>query len=246
MNRHFIALLCLCCLSGSAAADVLKLGVFERPPYSRADGSGLLDQVAKSVFEQLGHEVRFVSAPGGRQLQLLAQGHLDGDVGRLRHALKLYPELIQLNQPSNHTDLRAYSLHAMPKIDDWPQLTGRRVTYLRGFKLLDHKVPASAETIKADHAEQLFELLDNGRVEVVICDALQARYLLGDARLELLQSSPLQMPNANSYITLHPSHANLRDAADAVLQRMHADGRYADLYQRITGTLPAEIADTRP
>lgn len=85
---HLLLLICVCLASNSYAKEqfiISYAGGVERAPYT---------QLVRSIYEELGFEVKLIDTPAKRGLILLNEGSVDADVVRLKRVAETYPNLI--------------------------------------------------------------------------------------------------------------------------------------------------------
>lgn len=230
----------LCLLAGTAAADartVLVLNDTNGPPFTTPDRRGFLDLVAGEAFRRVGVELRLTKRPPERALLDADAGVIDGDLTRIEGIGAYYPNLVRVPEKLVDWQFSAFAREAgIPA--RWPALRHYRVGFLRGWKIYQAQWPEGERALLADDAEQLFRLLDLGRIDV----ALHERWL-GEAhirRMGLADVHPIEPPLATRemFLYLHRRHAHLVPGLVDALRAIKREGLYERLYREKVLALP--------
>jgi len=80
----------------AAEPRVLVLNEANAPPFSNPERTGFFDVVAIEAFRRAGLELRLVTVPAARALQLSNSGASDGELNRLSGVATQYPNLIRV------------------------------------------------------------------------------------------------------------------------------------------------------
>ena len=222
-------------LSGFAAApQVLVLNDANAPPYTNAERSGFLDIIVGEAFRRAGLELRLEKLPAERALMLANSGIEDGELTCIAGLEKLYPNLLRVPEKLFDFEFTAFSKNAAITTD-WPTLRTRSVGIIRGWKIYAEALIGSAGLVTVETAEQLFHLLNLGRIEV----ALYGRWI-GIAHIkqhQLKQVRLLQptLATREMFIYLNKRHAVHVPTIAAALRALKDGGYYERMYrERIT------------
>jgi polar amino acid transport system substrate-binding protein len=211
-----------------AGRPVLVLNDTNELPYTTPAGDGFLDVVAGEAFRRAGVELRLVRLPAERGLLNADAGIEDGDMVRIAGLDRQYPNLVRVPEKLIDWEFTAFSRDAtLPA--SWPAIRQRRVGHIKGWKIYERAMAGADYVTTTDDPEQLFRLLDLGRIDV----ALYERWL-GAAlakRTNLKGVVPLAPPLATRemFIYLHKRHAALVPKIAAALRALKREG----FYQRV-------------
>ncbi|MEK7735246.1 MAG: transporter substrate-binding domain-containing protein [Pseudomonadota bacterium] len=219
-------------LSSALAAErpVLVLNDVNEPPYTTPDGNGFLDVIAREAFRRAGVDLKLVKLPAERGLINANAGIEDGDLVRIAGLEKQYPNLIRVPEKLTDWVFVAFSKdRTIPA--NWTAIRQRAVGHVKGWKIYERAVNGAERVTTVDDPEQLFRLLELGRIEV----ALYERWLgLALARkLGLKDVRPLSPPLARRemFIYLHKRHAALVPKIAEALRALKREGFYERAYR---------------
>lgn len=225
------------------AAQELRIGIaLDKPPYILAGGrSGLEVEIVERVLTTAGYKVVFESYPPARSLGLMRIGRLDGmmtvdeGVGLAGHfsdeyityrnvAITLKRRNIQLHQLE---DLRRHSVAAFQNA---------RLILTPAFT-----AAVAAHPEYREYAQQISQnrLLYAGRVDVVVGDRLVFRALNAEVEKGIDTTQPVVVhelfPSTPRKMVFRD--ARVRDAFNAGLAQLKADGGYAAIEARYSAWL---------
>ncbi len=235
------ALLCLLAILGArpALAEPLVLNTDGAPPHSRVDGTGFEDRIVTEAFRRIGREVKLVQLPSERALQNADQGIDDGNYVRIAGLSALYPNLLMVPEPMSEFAFTAFTRDPGLKSADWDDLRQRRTAIVIGWKIAERYLDGAPSLTRVRDEESLFNLLDKGRVEVVVSSLhsgtaiVRARGHAGvRAILPPLSVQPM-------YLYMNKKHAALVPRLTEALRDMRRDGTL----QRLTR---AGLEEARP
>ncbi|MEW6415728.1 MAG: transporter substrate-binding domain-containing protein [Pseudomonadota bacterium] len=214
----------------AAELPVLVLNDANEPPFTTADGQGFLDLVAGEAFRRAGVRLQLVRLPAERGLVNANSGLEDGDLTRIAGLEASYPNLVRVPEKLIDWEFSAFSRQG-PRQASWDSLRTRSMGHIRGWKIYEHKLAATPAEITAEDANQLFRLLQQGRIEIALFERWQ-----GLARIEREQLAGVQvleppLARREMYIYLHKRHAALVPKIARALRDIKAEGLYGRLYR---------------
>ena len=176
-------------------------------------------QILKRAYERAGHDLEIVFLPGRRSLVESNSGRFDGELIRLPVIEKDYPNLVRVDAPLLNISLYAFSHSpAVAEITSWQDLNKYRIVMRRGVKILEANVKAP-NVILVDSSDQLFNILERGRADLVITNS---RTAILYARTGI-QRSPALYDQAG-YHYIHKSHPELVKQIGASLRELKEAG----------------------
>lgn len=212
------------------AQQPLLLCTTDAPPLSLPDGSGMLDAIVQEAFRRAGQPVSLVITPSERGLINANTGVADGDINRIAGLAKSYPNLVQVAEPNMSYEFVAFAKRPLA-LAGWDSLKSYKVGYITGWKILEENVRA-ANVTRVDTPRQLFALLAQDRVDLVLYERWTGEHLLRE--LQLADARVLDPPLArrDMFLYLNARHAALAPRVAAALKAMKADGTYAAIVAR--------------
>lgn len=227
-----MCLLILASISGQAwSGEKRKLVINSggNEPFVSSDGTGFYTLIVNEVFSRLGIDVEFIPLPNQRALINANDGIDDGNMARIEGIEKKYPNLVRVPEKIVDYEFVAYSLDPDIHIDGWESLKPFEVAYVNGWQIFEKKVHDTKKLTRVRKAAQLFRLLKNDRVDVILFERWGGlwwkRNMHVDARL-------LHPPLATKalYMYLHKSQADLVPAVAQALADMKKDGTYQRIF----------------
>ncbi len=125
-------------------------------------------KVMNKVYSQLGYKIKLEPLPAKRSLQYAnSGGRYDGELFRISGIEQRYPNLIPIKVSLNESRWMVYSKNPYIKVNGWESLRDYKIGIRRGIQTTANGTLGMDRQI-VDTNEQLFALLDKGRVDVVI------------------------------------------------------------------------------
>lgn len=147
------------------SAKPLRIGTWDTKHDTLVVGG---QAVLAHAYAEVKQEVEFVDLPSRRALMLLAQGELDGNIFRIADLAQEYPKLYRVETPVTTVEIRVYSVDPQRQIENWAQLDGLRVAYLRGTLLIERNLPPGSLRLESASVSDMFRLASSGVADVVI------------------------------------------------------------------------------
>lgn len=222
------------------AQQPLSLNTFAGPPLSTPDHNGYYDRILLEAFRRLKSPITIGHLPAERSLQNADRGIDDGDFVRIAGLEKRYVNLVMVPEKLDDFEFVAFATTVNLFDSSWASLTPYHVGIVRGWKILEEHLAGVKELIHVKNQEQLFTLLKNGRVDVVIY-ARHEGYGLAK-QLGIVNCRALEPPLAvrPMYLYLNKKHAGLVAPLAEVLKKMKEEGVIADIARQ---TLPAPLLE---
>lgn len=217
-------------LAGGVKAETTITVSTNNTPLDRA----ALEALSKEAFHRVGAEVRFVSLPSERSLHAANQGEVDGEGLRIAGLSAQYPDLVQV--PERYIDVSFVAFAKDPEIaldKGWESLKRHRVAFINGWKLFENQAAGAAVVNKVDKAEQMFLMLDGGRIDLALftlADGVALTRSMGMTKITPLKPT---LKNVDMYLYLNRKHEALAPAVARALREMKADGSYARILRTV-------------
>lgn len=237
MKKLLFTLIILTLNQTVTAQAVLVFGSTGQPPLNTLDNDGFLDEVIREMVKRIGYQLQIKHLPTERSIHDVNQGTIDGDMSRVKGLEGIYKNIIYVPENIKETKFSVYSKKPLKLKSGWKSLANKKIAYIRGWKILDINVPNTAIITKTKNAQQMFELLNKDRVELVIYDQIRGIPLLDKLAFELIQlqsQSPI-LATSDMFICLNIKHKKLVPLLNQALLDMKEDGSYHRLMVKHLG-----------
>lgn len=187
-----------------------------------ARGSGHQDRLSeerlRKAYQQLGFDIRVVILPGRRALMEANMGRVDGELRRSRIDQDKYPDLLPVPVPINHLELCAFGLTELPGFTGIASLKHYRVGVVRGGRQSERLGAMSASLHLVTSAEQLFLMLQSGRIDLAIGNCKSVHHLASLPDHDLYIYTP-PLERVPLYHYLHKRNRKLIEPLAEILKR---------------------------
>ncbi len=193
-------------------------------------------RVLECAYQQIGISIELRELPGARGLYYSNAGQTDGEAFRVEGIEQTFTNLCRIEVPiaTNCLYLFVKQGREFP-VDGWAGIPADcRVGFQRGVQIIEKNTQAhQIQTERARHADQLFTMLQYGRVDAVIAGEDQAARRGGKlARDQIIQLSP-PVHSHPLYHYVHISHAGLIPQITEVLREMQAAGELQSIQKEV-------------
>lgn len=186
-----------------------------------------LELLSREVFQRAGLEFRLVSNPSERSLFMANQGEVDGEGLRISGLSSQYPNLIQVPERFIGISFVAFSKNATINLDQsWESLKPYRVAFITGWKMFESNASGAKSVTKVDKPEQMFRMLDGGRVDLALYTRVDGIALLRSLGLSSIAPIYPALKDVDMYLYLHRKHEALAPRIAQALREMKGDGTY--------------------
>jgi polar amino acid transport system substrate-binding protein len=230
--RHIFLLLLSLASAPLAFADTIVLATPLGPPLSLKDQQGFIDQVAAEALNVTGHTLEVSHLPAERALINANKGIDDGDLHRIGGLSKIYPNLLQTPEKIFTMEFVAFSRNADFRTTDWNSLKLYSVGIIGGWKILEKHVPKDVELIKVKNPRQLFSLLDNNRVDVILFGKWQGLNYLKENHIQGAKELTPPLAKMDMFVYFHKKHRDLVPRFSKALRQIKSNGDYQRLYRQ--------------
>lgn len=217
------------------ALDSLSLVVSDANPiYANSEEGGILDRLAQEAFGRIGLTIHVTRLPSERAIELANQGHVDGDLFRIAGLEKKFSNLRMVSEPWLEMHFVAFTLQENLSLSTWQDLIPLHVAFIKGWQVFETNLKQARSITRADNSPQLFELLKQQRVDVILYDALQGEWLKQKLGMNHARIAGKPLITSPIHIYLHSKHAAMIPKVTQALRDMKQDGTW----QRIMTTKP--------
>lgn len=222
----------LAALAGSPRAETLTISTNNTPLDRQA-----LHDLSKEAFRRIGVELKLVSLPSERSLHSANQGDVDGEGLRVLGLSTQYPNLVQVPERFIGISFVAFAKDASIRLDHgWESLKPHRVAFINGWKMFESNAGGARVVNKVDRAEQMFLMLDGGRIDLALYTRTDGLALARGMGLSSVAPLSPALKDVDMFLYLNRKHEALVPKLAQALREMKADGSY----NRILATLKVE------
>ncbi len=170
--------------------------------------------------------------PGRRALRESSEGRIDGEVHRIFSIGKDYPTLIRVPTPINYIEPTVFSKNERFAVTGCPDLKDYRIGIVRGVRHAEACTQDMKYVQIVGHSNLLMQILDKGRVDIVITARINGLLQLKELKFDSLY--PLSPPLSRRlvYHYLHKKHKALVPKIDKVFKEMQESGELERLREK--------------
>lgn len=214
----------LSALTGFAGAEPLPFTVStNNTPLDRR----ALQEIAKETFARIGLEFKLISLPSERSLNAANAGETDGEGLRVAGLGAQYPNLVQVPERFIGISFVAFAKDATIRLDHgWESLKGYRVAHITGWKMFEANAGAARSVTKVEKPEQMFLMLDSGRIDLALYTRADGAALARTMGLPAIAVVNPVLKDVDMFLYLHRRHEALVPRLVQALKEMKADGTY--------------------
>jgi len=191
-------------------------------------------EILRAVYARLNIAVEFADVPGKRALALSSSGELDGEVHRIANLAQTYPTLVQISPPINYIEPSVFTTTLRFDVKGWDSIRDYSIGIVRGVGSSEAGTRGMSRVTAATSLENMIQMLDAGRFELIVTDLFSGRAAVRKLKLEwriAALSPPLQRIYIYHY--LHERHRDLARRVEAVIREMDASGELARLRETL-------------
>lgn len=241
---NFLKFICACIiflLSGPGMAEeTLVLNTAFTSPLSNDQQSGFVDQVVGEALKRSGYKLESVRLPAERALINANAGIDDGDLLRIGGLQKNYPNLIQVPEKIIDLEFVVFTKNEDFQVSGWKSLKPYSVAFITGWKILERSITEYAELTQVKNADQLFNILLNGRADVIVYGRWGGLGYIKDHQIKNVKILEPPLKKEMLYVYLHKKHKALVPKLATALKSMKDDGSYQKIYNNTLALFLAE------
>lgn len=186
-----------------------------------------LELLSREALHRAGLQFKLVSNPSERSLFMANQGEVDGEGLRVAGLSTQYPNLIQVPERLVGISFVAFSKDAMINLDqNWESLKPYRVAFITGWKMFEANASGAKNITKVDKPEQMFKMLDSGRVDLALYTRADGISILRSLGLSSIAPISPPLKDVDMYLYLNKKHEALVPRIAKALREMKGDGTY--------------------
>lgn len=214
-------------------AQVLTFNTTGKNPLNNARLTGFMDLISQEALRRIGYDLNTIQLPAERGLKNVNAGLEDGEMSRIAGLNKNYPNLVQVPEKIMNWEFVVFSVKDIQLDHGWAALENKTVSFLNGWKILEHNVPDSANILKVQNAEQLFSLLKKKRTDYVLYEKWSGLFIIRKNKLQNVKLRSPVLAEKEMFLYLHKKHKHLVPKLALALKQMKEDGTYDKIFHRV-------------
>ncbi len=230
MIRRMILFMALVMSSAGVCAIDLHITTGFTPPVSDFFRQVLAEADRRLPDVTIGFEV----LPAERSLELVEKGFNDGDCCRIPAVItQSYKRFIAVNESFYSVRFSAFARQPDLAIQSFSDLKPYAVGTVKGWKAAVNRVHAigPAREYVVTSPEQLFQMLDMGRIDVGVMGYASGLKAISDLQLKDIYALEPPLLKKELFLMLSDKHASLVPVFETVFKAMREDGTIERLYQ---------------
>ncbi|OUS14148.1 hypothetical protein A9Q89_01390 [Gammaproteobacteria bacterium 53_120_T64] len=223
----------LCLMSGYWASQALAQPVLTLVTgdmvagfYHSREQTGFVDDVLGEALRRVGYELKVLTVPTQRSLQMSASGLADGELLRSSAIEADFPTLLRVPVPLIEGEFVVFSREPIDLENAWESLAGKSLGIIIGMAIIENKVPKNARVTRVKNETQLFSMLLQKRIDYAIFMIDIGRYHLNKNNIKGVIINTLPLERVPAYVYLHPKHEVLVSRLTRALEDMKRDGSF--------------------
>lgn len=215
--------------AASAEHAGFTLNSADTPPYSSPDYTGIYDIILQNAFDQVGVQIIINHLASSRSIENVEIGIDDGEFARIKGLSSTYRNILLVDEKLVDFAFTAFAKDKSLLLEDWNSLSRYNVAYLKGWKIYEKNSVGAKSVLVSSSEEELFRLLINDRVDIVLYERLRGLSFLEKNNIHGV--FPLSRPLAvkGMYLYLNKRHAALITPLQQALKAVKATDEYAEL-----------------
>lgn len=189
--------------------------------------------ILADIYARLGLKIRVQALPGTRANAVVLSGEVDGEVGRVQAYADKNSTLIQVKPAYHYLNSVAFAKRGIGiAIDNRAALKPYRVGIVRGIAHAEIATQglANVETVRT--YDQLFQMLESGRIDVAIDTSANGAYMIHKLGLKDIQTVGT-LARLDLFHMLNPRQAALAPRLSAQIKRMKDSGELDKLARKL-------------
>lgn len=219
---------------GTAAPLVLNTAHF--PPRSTLANTGFEDLLVKELFRRANLSLTITHLPSERCMVNVNEGIDAGNYARVAGLEKKYPNLVMVPEPLAEFEFAVFSRSNSLRVKDWSAAKNYTVGIITGWKILEDNLQGAKNLVKVKDHNALFELLQVGRVDLVVFDRLEGEAAIREKQLQGIVVQKELLARRDMFLYLNTTYTPLVATLARHLKEMKQDGTYRSITAAVIGT----------
>jgi len=197
----------------------------------------ITEKILKEAYKRIGIKMEVKGYPAERAMQMANEGESDGELRRPAGMNKEYKNLIMVPQPVDVGEAVVFTKNKVFAVNGWESLKPYKIGILRGNKFAE-KGTDGMNRLPANTIEQLFEMLDAERADIIVL--LRRNGVATHKKMNLPGIRVLEPPveTMQLYHYLHKKNERLVPKVAAALQEMEKEGLIQKIKEQAQADAP--------
>lgn len=201
-----VASLLLACPFSVFAQKTFTLNTADKPPYSSPENDGFYDLLLQKAFSRIGIDVKINHLPSARSIKNVALGIDDAEFARIAGLSSKYPNIVMVDEELMKMRFTAFSKKPELSLSSWQDLSNYSIGHIRGWMIFEKNIPTGTETNIVASDEEMFDLLLNDRVDLVLYDELRGREYLERKGIKTIFPSQQPLASRGMHLYVNKKH----------------------------------------
>lgn len=229
----FIIISLFCFQISVCAKDQTKMfftfNTADKEPYSTQDNYGIYDRIILNVCQLSGIDFKINHLPSARSIENVDIGLDDGEYARIKGLSENYPNIRIVDEKLIDFAFTAFAKDEEMIVDGWRSLKSYNVAFIKGWKIYEMNVTDAQSIQVSSSEEELFRLLQHGRVDVILYE--RQRGLDYIHRKNLQGIFPIERPLSvrGMYLYVNKRHESLIPKLEEALRILKRTGIHEDI-----------------
>jgi len=206
--------------------EIFTINTADRSPYSNESNSGIYDQIVQQIFENIGVKIHINHLKSARSIENADVGIDDGEYARIAGLSDRYKNLIIVNEKLIDFAFTAFSKNSSIRIEDWDSLKNFHVAFIRGWKIYEKNVKISKSKILVASEEELFQLVEQDRVDIVLYELLRGFDFMKKQNIKGIVNLNNPLSVRGMFLYVNKKHELIVPKLENALRTMKANGEY--------------------
>jgi len=181
-------------------------------------------RVITEAYKRLDLPVQIIKLPSDRSLTMANKGEVDGVVSRIQEIENTYQNLIRVPVVVNVIEAVVFTKNLKITTAGWETLKPYTIGIKRGTKFAEIGTKGM-NVISVDTNNQLFLMLDTGRVDAIVTARMAGIVVLNELKLKNIYALEPPLETKNLYHYLHKKNGHVISELISVLQSMETEGQ---------------------
>lgn len=199
--------------------------------------SWIAARLLEQLYQQCEQPLRIAPLPPSRASMEMNQGQVDGELVRVAAYAQGNPNLLRVEPSYYGIQVQGFSLPARSvNLRSVQDLQHYSVGGVRGVLYVQELTDSHPNVTLAQTAQQMFRMLQAGRIDVALIGRIAGRYAAERVGLREVLSSP-DLARYELFHYLHVRHRRFAESLGSVIARQRSSGELA----RMTAALEAQV-----
>jgi len=225
VHSFIIYLLCLCIYPTAIYSNNTLTFSKSNDPVAN-----ISEKILQEAYAKVGIKVNTLVLPSERSLQMSNSGRTDGEINRIKGIDNTYLNLRRVPISINILEGVVFSKDLKFELKNWNSLKPYKIGIRRGTKFAEYGTKGMMVRALTNN-EQLFQMLDNRRHDIVVTSRLEGLEQIQKLQLNKVLIIEPPLITLKLYHYLHKKHTHLLTRIQSVLEKMRESGRIKTIRQ---------------